>query len=48
MAPTKCMTEMRQDVSYALRLLRRTPGFTVVAIATLALGIGGSTTIFTG
>jgi putative ABC transport system permease protein len=38
---------LRQDVGYALRLLRRTPGFSAIAIATLALGIGGTTAIFT-
>jgi putative ABC transport system permease protein len=35
-----------QDVRYGIRLLVKNPGFTVVAILTIAIGIGGTTSIF--
>jgi putative ABC transport system permease protein len=37
---------MSQNLKYALRLMRRRPGFSLVVILTLALGIGGTTAIY--
>src|SRR5262245_24566577 len=40
------MSELRQDIVYGFRMLRRAPTFTLTAILTIALGVGANTAIF--
>src|ERR1700677_646589 len=42
----RTIENLTRDVSFSVRVLRKSPGFTAVALLTLALGVGANTTVF--
>jgi len=46
MRPWGWLSDLYKDVGYSLRVLRKSPRFTIVALTTLALGMGGNSAIF--
>ena len=47
MAAARMFSDLARDLRHALRIFRRAPAFTIVVVATLALAIGASVTVFT-
>ena len=43
---TRCLSELQQDTRYGLRLLGRSPGFSLAAIATITIAVGANTAVF--